>query len=65
MLDDKGNTAVYLLYAYTRIKSIARKAGVTEEQLRKYMDENPLSFDHEKEMNLAKVRWLNILQFQI
>jgi hypothetical protein len=29
------------------------------------MDENPLSFDHEKEMNLAKVRWLNILQFQI
>ena len=28
MLDDKGNTAVYLLYAYTRIRSIGRTAGV-------------------------------------
>lgn len=28
MLDLKGNTAAYLLYAYTRISSIARKAKV-------------------------------------
>ena len=27
MLDPKGNTGVYLIYAYVRIKSILRKAG--------------------------------------
>lgn len=30
MLDDKGNTAVYLLYSLTRIRSIRRNAGFTE-----------------------------------
>lgn len=30
MLDLKGNTAVYLLYAYTRIASIGRKANVED-----------------------------------
>ncbi|CAN0419033.1 unnamed protein product [Lampetra planeri] len=34
MLDDRGNTAVYLLYAYTRIRSIARVAHVDPAQLR-------------------------------
>ena len=29
MLDPKGNTAVYLMYAYARICSIMRKAGVS------------------------------------
>merc|ERR1712062_276758 len=33
MLDDRGNTAAYMLYAYTRIRSIARTANITEEQL--------------------------------
>jgi arginyl-tRNA synthetase len=33
MLDFKGNTAVYLLYAYARIQSIFRKAGVSPEIL--------------------------------
>merc|ERR1711890_216650 len=33
MLDDKGNTAVYLLYAYTRITSIARNANVSQQTL--------------------------------
>ena len=32
MLDDKGNTAVYLLYAYTRIRSIGRNAGLDMSQ---------------------------------
>lgn len=27
MLDPKGNTGVYLIYSYVRIKSILRKAG--------------------------------------
>jgi arginyl-tRNA synthetase len=33
MLDFKGNTAVYLLYAYARIQSIFRKAGVAPDSL--------------------------------
>ncbi|KAJ8922595.1 hypothetical protein NQ315_007625 [Exocentrus adspersus] len=32
MLEDKGNTAVYLLYAITRIRSIARNANFTPEK---------------------------------
>lgn len=55
MLDDRGNTAVYLLYAYTRIKAIARKAGVTLDQLKEYGKKNPLKLTHEKEHKLAKV----------
>jgi len=31
MLDTKGNTAVYLFYAYARMNSILRKSGLTEE----------------------------------
>lgn len=56
MLDDKGNTAVYLLYALTRIKSIARNAGVTSQQLRDAGQNTPISLDHEKEWKLGKVR---------
>jgi len=55
MLDDKGNTAVYLLYAYTRIKSIARKAGVTIEELFTYARSQPVNLSHEKEKKLMKV----------
>ncbi len=33
MLSFEGNTAPYLLYAYTRIMSIFRKAGITERDL--------------------------------
>jgi len=54
MLDDKGNTAVYLLYAYTRIKSIARKADVSEEQLRDYAKSSAFEISHEKELKLSK-----------
>ena len=38
MLDDRGNTAAYMLYAYTRIRSIARTANVTPEQLEQVRD---------------------------
>lgn len=55
MLADKGNTAVYLLYAYTRIKSISRGAQLDEEALKKACREKGLSLDHEKEWKLAKV----------
>lgn len=55
MLEDKGNTAVYLLYAYTRIKSIARNALLSEEQLEKGRKELKPSLEHEKEWKLGKV----------
>lgn len=55
MLEDKGNTAVYLLYAFTRIRSIARLAGVTPEQLSAAAVDTPVSLDHDKEWKLAKV----------
>ncbi|CAO1420733.1 unnamed protein product [Diamesa hyperborea] len=56
MLDDKGNTAVYLLYAFTRIKSIARNCGAEfANNLPKLMKETPIVLDHEREWKLAKM----------
>merc|ERR1739848_529490 len=54
MLDDKGNTAVYLLYAYTRIRSIQRTSGVSPGDLQKFILENDVALEHEKEWKLAK-----------
>lgn len=54
MLEDKGNTAVYMLYAYTRIRSIARTAQVTEEQLEAAKTDG-LQLNHEKEIKLGKL----------
>lgn len=69
MLDDRGNTAAYLLYAYTRIRSISRKAGVSEEELnvasKKFQESGGVSFlNHAKEIKLAKciLRFPEILQ---
>ncbi len=55
MLEDKGNTAVYLLYAYTRIKSIGRSAQLDDEAVMHSCRTKPISLDHEKEWKLAKV----------
>ncbi|XP_053690008.1 probable arginine--tRNA ligase, cytoplasmic [Sabethes cyaneus] len=56
MLEDKGNTAVYLLYAYTRIRSIARNCGGDfANNIDKVIANTKLSLDHEKEWKLAKV----------
>lgn len=54
MLEDKGNTAVYLLYAYTRIRSIARNANLTAAQLKEAAQNTPVSLEHEKEWKLGK-----------
>ncbi|CEF68018.1 Probable arginine--tRNA ligase, cytoplasmic [Strongyloides ratti] len=62
MLDDKGNTAVYLLYAYARIRSIARNAGVQNSTLTEYiknLKNNAIPLDHPAEFKLAK----HILKF--
>ncbi|KAM3965658.1 arginine--tRNA ligase-like protein [Aphomia sociella] len=55
MLDDKGNTAVYLLYALTRIRSIARTAQITVDQLLSEAQKTGLKLSHEAEWKLAKV----------
>merc|ERR1712018_479315 len=44
----------YMLYAYTRIRSIARTAQVTEEQLKEARKDG-LNLDHEKEVKLGKL----------
>jgi len=54
MLDDRGNTAAYMLYAYTRIRSIARTANVTEKQLEEAKKEG-IKLEHEKEIKLGKL----------
>lgn len=64
MLDDRGNTAAYLLYAFTRIRSIARLANIKEVALKKAAETTEILLDHEKEWKLAKciLRFPEILQ---
>ncbi|OIW04888.1 hypothetical protein TanjilG_24004 [Lupinus angustifolius] len=56
MLNDKGNTAVYLLYAHARICSIIRKSGKDIEELKK---NGKIVLDHEGERALG----LHLVQF--
>ncbi|XP_011083560.1 arginine--tRNA ligase, cytoplasmic-like isoform X1 [Sesamum indicum] len=56
MLNDKGNTAVYLLYAHARICSIIRKSGKDIEELKKT---GTLDLVHPDERTLG----LHLLQF--
>lgn len=46
---------MYLLYALTRIRSIARKAGKTTEDLMAHAKANELVLEHEAEQRLAKI----------
>ncbi|XP_069620003.1 arginine--tRNA ligase, cytoplasmic isoform X1 [Ranitomeya imitator] len=64
MLDDRGNTAAYLLYAFTRIRSIARLANISDGQLHKAAQETEIDLQHEKEWKLGKciLRFPEILQ---
>ncbi|XP_068133516.1 arginine--tRNA ligase, cytoplasmic [Hyperolius riggenbachi] len=64
MLDDRGNTAAYLLYAFTRIRSISRLANITNEALHKAAQETKVTLQHEKEWKLGKciLRFPEILQ---
>jgi len=55
MLDDKGNTAVYLLYAYTRVRSIQRNTKKSTEELNKYIKDNTITLEHPKEWKLGKI----------
>jgi len=58
MLDPKGNTAVYLLYAGARIESIHRKAGVDLDAL--IASGATVDLAHEAELNLGRM----LLRFQ-
>ena len=56
MLDDRGNTAVYLLYAYARIRSISRNADVTREKLLEKLNlqNGIVALEHPSELKVAK-----------
>lgn len=56
MLDVRGNTAVYLLYAHARICSIIRKSGKDIEELKKT---ESIHLNHESERQLG----LHLIQF--
>ncbi len=51
MLSLDGNTAPYMLYAYARVRSMGRKAGV---ELATLPTDSPLILEHEAEIRLAK-----------
>lgn len=53
MLDPKGNTAVYLLYAYARLCSIIRKSNISEDELKSLKNNGKFVFTHEHERVLA------------
>ncbi|OVE82048.1 arginine--tRNA ligase [bacterium K02(2017)] len=50
MLAMDGNTGPYMLYAYTRIMGIGRKAGI---DMNKHLVNVPLILEHPTELNLA------------
>ncbi|KAL9996483.1 putative arginine--tRNA ligase [Helianthus debilis subsp. tardiflorus] len=56
MLNDKGNTAVYLLYAHARICSIIRKSGKDIDELKR---EGQIKLEKDEERKLG----LHLLQF--
>ena len=53
MLDPRGNTAIYLIYAYVRMCSIIRKSGYTSEQITEMAKKQPFLISHPDERNLA------------
>eukprot|EP00045_Choanoeca_perplexa_P006266 m.53317 g.53317 ORF g.53317 m.53317 type:complete len:678 (+) comp13550_c0_seq1:17-2050(+) len=56
MLQDKGNTAVYMLYANARIRSILRHPAIAEAgiDLDELCKTHPLKLTHPKELKLAR-----------
>lgn len=55
MLDDRGNSAAYLLYSLVRIRSIARNVNVDEETLKNAAKNTEIKLEHPKELKLAKI----------
>ncbi|KAK6941449.1 Arginyl-tRNA synthetase, catalytic core domain [Dillenia turbinata] len=61
MLNDRGNTAVYLLYAHARICSIIRKSGEDIEAL-KQMGEIVLDHDDERVLGLHLLQFAEVVE---
>lgn len=53
MLDPKGNTAIYLIYAYVRMCSIIRKSGLSSAEIHELAKKKPFRITHPDERNLA------------
>lgn len=53
MLDPRGNTAVYLIYAYVRMCSIIRKSGMTSQEIHELAQKKPYVITHPDERALA------------
>ncbi|KAK2711761.1 hypothetical protein QYM36_012772 [Artemia franciscana] len=64
MLEDEGNTAVYMLYQYTRTQSIARLANVEPNQLLNYAKNEDIKIEHPNEIKLAKeiLKFYDVIQ---
>ena len=52
MLDDKGNTAVYLFYSYVRICSIYRKINIDEKQIEELIKTTKIEVKEKSERKL-------------
>jgi arginyl-tRNA synthetase len=52
MLDDKGNTAVYLFYSYVRICSIYRKCNLSDKDLEDLINNTKIEVKEKPEKNL-------------
>lgn len=61
MLNDKGNTAVYLLYAHARICSIIRKSGKDIEELKK-AGQLILEKDEERKLGLHLLQFAEVVE---
>jgi arginyl-tRNA synthetase len=61
MLDPKGNTAVYLLYAYARICSIMRQSGIDVSSL-KATEELKLTQETERALALELLKFPDMVQ---
>ena len=53
MLDDKGNTAVYLFYSYVRICSIYRKMNLTQKDIDEMVKTKKIEIKEKSEKNLV------------
>ena len=53
MLDDKGNTAVYLFYSYVRICSIYRKLNLSQEQIDELIKTKKIEIKEKAEKKLV------------
>jgi len=53
MLDPRGNTGVYLQYAYVRVLSIMRKGNYSPEQLEEIIQNERFVITNKRERELA------------